>query len=160
MPKGSSKRDKQRKDERDRPKRSAPGHRIDPPAHLADGRMYVAASPIAGRGMFAAEAIQAGTTLHVAPVILLDDDDHQTIDGTGMSGYVYEWFEGGVAFALGYGSLFNHARSPNCKYELADENDPAWPAMEYSTIRDVAAGDELTIGYVDDEADLWFDVED
>ena len=49
--------------------------------------MYVAASPIAGRGMFAAESISAGTSLHVAPVILLDDADHNTIDETGMSGY-------------------------------------------------------------------------
>ncbi len=122
--------------------------------------MYVAASPIAGRGMFAAEPIPAGTTLHVAPVILLDEDDHQTVDDTGLTGYVYEWYTGGVAFALGYGSLFNHARSPNCKYELADEDHPAWPAMEYSTVRDVEAGEELTIGYVERESDLWFDVEE
>lgn len=146
MPKGSSKRRKQ--------------GALSPPEHLADDKMFVAPSPIAGRGMFAAEDIPAGTTVHIAPVILLDDDDHIAIDDTAITGYVYEWFQGGVAFALGYGSLFNHARRPNCKYELADEDHPSWPAMEYSTIADVRAGDELTIGYVDDEAELWFDVED
>lgn len=122
-----------------------------------DGPIYVAASPIAGRGMFAARKIPAGTPIHVAPVILLDDVDHDTIDDTGLTGYVYEWYEGGVAFALGYGSLFNHSSDPNCKYELADEEHPAWPAMEYTTIRDVKKHEELTIGYVDDEGDLWFD---
>jgi SET domain-containing protein len=125
-----------------------------------DGPIYVAPSPIAGRGMFAAKRIKAGTNIHVAPVILLDDDDHDTIDATGLTGYVYEWYEGGVAFALGYGSLFNHASDPNCKYELTDEEHPAWPAMEYTTVRDVAKGEELTIGYVDDVDDLWFDPAD
>lgn len=107
--------------------------------------------------MFATRDLAAGEYVHLAPVLLLPDTDHDLLAGTAIDGYVYEWFEGGVAFALGMGSFFNHADDPNCSYELADEEHPAWPAMAYLTRRAVRAGDELTVSYTDGDIELWFD---
>ncbi len=117
----------------------------------------VAASPIAGRGVFTSIDLPAGELVNVAPVILLSDDDHDRLTGTALDGYVYDWHEGGVAFALGLGSVFNHDDDPNCAYELADESHPAWPAIVYATRRHVAAGEELTIDYSGGEVELWFE---
>ena len=129
----------------------------DPPTDPRTGWVEVRPSPISGRGVFATRPIPAGTVVHVAPVVLLDDESHDLIDETELSGYVYDWHGGGVALALGYGSLFNHASSPSCRHQLVDDDHPAAPAIEYVTVRTVAADEELTIGYVDDDESLWFD---
>lgn len=125
-------------------------------------------SPKHGLGVFAARDIPAGVVVHLAPVILVDDDDVQAIDQTALSGLVYGWEVDGdmAAFALGIGSLFNHDQSPNCAYHRVDEGDldtesgdvHPFDALEYSTIRAVVEGEELTVDYSGgDPSILWFD---
>lgn len=127
------------------------------PDHQPETAWIVAPSPLDGRGVFAARDLAADEVVHTAPVLLMSDDDHQRLLDTAIDGYVYEWYEGGVAFALGVGSLINHDDDPNCRYELADENDPAWPAMTYLARRAIEAGEELTVDYLGGEGELWFD---
>lgn len=128
----------------------------------------VAPSPKHGLGVFAAVAIGAGTVVHVAPVMLVTDEDVEVLESTPLRGLVYGWDEevGTSALALGYGSLFNHDPDPNCVYHRIDADDVdaetghvlGYDALQYSTIRDVAAGAELTIDYSGgDPSILWFD---
>lgn len=119
--------------------------------------IVVGPSPVHGRGVFAGRDLAAGEAVHVAPVVLLDDTEHELLASTALDGYVYDWADGGVALALGYGSLFNHAADPNCEYSLAPDDHPAWPALVYATRRVVPAGEELTVDYSGGEVDLWFD---
>lgn len=120
--------------------------------------MVVGPSVLHGRGVFATRPISAGELVHVAPVLVLSDEDFDQVAGTPFEGHLYEWAEGGAAFALGFGSVFNHATPSNLRYERTDDAHPSAPAHAYIARRDVAEGEELTIDYVDgDEAELWFD---
>lgn len=59
--------------------------------------------------------------------------------------------------ALGYIPVYNHSYTSNCEY-LMDYDDKA---MFIKTVRDIEAGEELTINYNGDWNDakpVWFDV--
>ncbi|KAF9025689.1 hypothetical protein BGZ52_008756 [Haplosporangium bisporale] len=59
-----------------------------------------------------------------------------------------------MALALGLGSMFNHSKEPNVGFQRDFENK----MIRYSTLRDVAPGEELCISY---GPNLWFsDMED
>ena len=47
-----------------------------------------------------------------------------------------------LALALGYGSLYNHSYQPNARYD----DQPAG-AMTFTALRDIRAGEEITINY-------------
>ncbi len=126
----------------------------------------VAPSPKHGLGVFAARDIAAGEIVHVAPVILMSDTDVEILDPTPLHGLVYGWDEGSSAFALGLGSLFNHDFEPNCEYHRLDADDVdeatgeavGFDALQYSAVRDIVAGEELTVDYGGgDPSILWFD---
>lgn len=138
------------------PDRHADVQPLRPASHVA-GALDVRPSPISGRGVFTSRALPAGEVVHVAPVLLLSEHDHDRLVDTALDGYVYDWHDGGIALALGLGSVFNHAHGPNCTYELAPEDHPMWPAYVYHTVRAVAAGEELTIDYSGGEVELWFE---
>jgi len=126
----------------------------------------VAPSKRHGLGVFAESDLVAGQIVHLAPVILLDADDLDTIDTTALHGYAYGWVddEQSAAFALGVGSLFNHDATPNCEYFRIDAGDVGddgavheFDALQYSTIRSVRRGEELTVDYSGgDPSILWF----
>lgn len=106
-----------------------------------------------GRGVFATRTIRRDEVVHVAPVLLLSDQEYEHLAETVLVDYVFEWHEGGVALALGVGGLFNHAADPNLRYELCDDDDPARPAHSYVAVREIAEDEELTIDYGDDYAE-------
>ena len=129
---------------------------VHPSAEAATA-LVVGPSSISGRGVFTTIDLPADIVIHVAPLILLSDDDHEHLTHTALDGYVYDWDDGGVALALGLGSVFNHAHDPNVGYELAPEDHPVFPAFVYRTERPVRAGEELTIDYSGGEVELWFE---
>ena len=96
-----------------------------------------------GRGVFARRAIQEGEVIERVPVLVLRLDEIKNGDEwTGLAGYCFLWGEGTVALALGYGSLYNHSFRPNARYD-----DEAQRTKLYSSIRDIEAGEEITINY-------------
>ena len=57
---------------------------------------------------------------------------------------------------LGYGSLYNHSYEPNARY---DDRAPA--TKVFTALRDIRAGEEITVNYggePDSEAAVEFDV--
>jgi SET domain-containing protein len=44
--------------------------------------------------------------------------------------------------SLGYGSLYNHSYRPNARYD-----DEGGQAKVFRTLRDIAAGEEITVNY-------------
>lgn len=108
-----------------------------------------------GRGVFARCDIAEGTEIERAPVLLLPDE---CLLGTPLVDYAFEWSKTKVALALGYGSLYNHSFQPNAQYFYAG------PQMQsYYAIRDIAAGEEITINYNSeptDQSPVGFDVVD
>ena len=135
---------------------------------LAGSALRVARSPLHGLGVFAAVDLAADVVVHVAPVLLMTDSDVDTLESTPLRGYVYGWDPEGdtAAFALGIGSLINHDGDPNCVYHRIDAGDVddatgvvhEFDALQYSTRRAIAAGEELTVDYSGgDPSLLWFD---
>lgn len=98
--------------------------------------------------------IPARTTIDLSPILLFPTEEY-TLHGqfTQLDHYTYRWL-GGMALAIGLGSMFNHSKEPNVGFQRDFENK----MIRYTTLRDVAPGEELCISY---GPNLWFpDMED
>lgn len=128
---------------------------------LYDG-LIVATTGEKGRGMFTTQAIPEGTVIETAPVIVMTADDRKLLDQTPLHDYIFEWNpeEGtGCCMAQGYISVYNHSYTSNCEYFMSYESQ----TIEIKAIRNIEAGEELTINYNgdwDDAKPVWFDVKD
>jgi len=95
-----------------------------------------------GRGVFARTLIPEGTVFERVPLLVIPakeilDCDH----GKMLLGYIFE-YKKQVALALGYGSLYNHSYNPNARYD-----DAGRQIKEFSALRDIQPGEEITINY-------------
>ena len=117
-----------------------------------------------GRGAFAKKSISKGTIIDVAYVILITNKDYKKIKNTQLYNYCYIWedpkhlSEYKNAITLSISQFINHSFQPNLKY-LYDYKEKS---IEFSAIRDISQGEELTVNYnglVKDHSPLWFDVE-
>jgi SET domain-containing protein len=99
----------------------------------------VAASSV-GRGVFAVREIGAGERIELCPVLALNEEESY---GT-LANYCVDAGDDaeGKRLMLGYGSLYNHSDDPNAEY--VHEADDAYA---FVAIRDIAAGEQITINY-------------
>ena len=108
-----------------------------------------------GRGVFARRAIRKGEVFETCPVLVVPAGAIEDYS-TGFGPYVFEWGEGKVALALGFGSLYNHSYRPNARY-----NDVGPQTKAFKALRDIAPGEEVTVNYNGEPArrrKVWFDV--
>ncbi|MBD2869218.1 SET domain-containing protein [Paenibacillus arenilitoris] len=107
------------------------------------------------RGVFATRDIAEGELIHEAPVIPYPNEEHEHIDKTILSDYVFEYGANHTAVLLGYGSLFNHSYTPNATYDINFENH----TFDFYAYTAIKAGEEILINYngeVDCDDPLWF----
>jgi SET domain-containing protein len=118
-----------------------------------------------GKGVFAKRDIEKDTVVDIAHVIPIPNKDYKKIRKTVLYNYCYIWEdpthypEFTNAITLSISQFINHSYDPNVKYLYDYKNK----AMEYSAIRDIVQGEEITVNYnglVDDESPVWFDIED
>lgn len=111
-----------------------------------------------GRGVFATAFIPAGTEFERVPVLVMPAADILGGQaGEFLQQYVFEWGDGKVALVLGFGSMYNHSYSPNARYD-----DVGRQTKVYTAVRDIAAGQEITInynGHEDDDTPVGFAIE-
>jgi uncharacterized protein len=108
--------------------------------------VYLAPSPLEGIGVFAKKPIPAGTrysTFHPAYDRLVPVDLYESETGpvkATLDRYAYpsRKHPGFILFEADDARYMNHADNPNC--DVRDEDD-------HYTIRDIAAGEELTCDY-------------
>ncbi|KAM0749917.1 hypothetical protein T439DRAFT_42353 [Meredithblackwellia eburnea MCA 4105] len=122
---------------------------------LHQSPIQILSSPSKGRGVYSTTTLPAGTLIDISPVLLLSDSEYygvgsqpgqgNGVEGSVLRGYVFTWKgrEGGMALALGVGSLFNHSQSPNVSFEL----DTTGYVIRYRTFKKVEEGEELCIFY-------------
>jgi uncharacterized protein len=120
--------------------------------------LLVAPTKTMGRGVFTTEDLPVNTVIEISPVIVLSASDRLLVDQTSLYNYVFEWGEDRkqCCMALGYVPVYNHAYASNCEYEMDFEAE----LIRITTVRDIAAGEELYINYNgdwDDATPLWFD---
>ena len=96
-----------------------------------------------GRGVFARRPIRQGEVIERVPVLVLPAAEVEEMIGPARLGdYCFEWGRGTVALALGYGSLYNHSYRPNARYD-----DVGRRTKVFTALRDIAAGEEITVNY-------------
>lgn len=115
--------------------------------------------PGKGRGVFALEAIPEGTVIEECPVIVVPEEELQLLGATILSNYFFRWgpCEDEAAIALGYGSLYNHAREPNAVYVRKYEAR----VLAFVSLREIKASEEITVNYhggFGDRSPPWFEV--
>ena len=134
------------------------------PQYFVDQRVQVRVTPNMGKGCFALEKIVKNTLIESAPVILMHKDTFANLNNiTGiahkLSDYPFSWGRDGLSvLALGYGGIYNHKVLPN----LAWRPNYSLESMQYTTVRDIEAGEELFIRYVPlyNLGNLWFQDEE
>lgn len=107
-----------------------------------------------GRGVFARRPIAAGEVIERVPVVVIPYGENE--ENSGLAPYFFTWGEGTVAMALGYGSLYNHSYRPNARYD-----DVGSQTKVFTALRDIRAGEEITVNYngdPDDRSPLGFKV--
>lgn len=99
-----------------------------------------------GRGVFAARTFACGEVVEVCPVVVLHGPFPSLPEE--IKTLVFDW---GVlakvpntqAFALGYGSMYNHDNPANMRYEANRQNS----LLRFISIREINKGEELTVNY-------------
>jgi hypothetical protein len=113
-----------------------------------------------GRGVFARRPIRAGEVIERAPVLVVPAADWKAMEKTVAYNYTFAWGRDGedAAFALGYGSLYNHSYTPNARFDRDHEG----LVIEFIAIHDIALDEEILVNYNEDPGDcapLWFPAE-
>ncbi len=120
--------------------------------------LVVAPSDQRGRGIFASEKIPADTVIEISPVLVLSAKERKQVEKTRLFDYIFEWGKKRKkgCIALGYLSVYNHAYTANCEYEMDYETE----TMRITTVRAIEKGEELFVNYnakADDSTPIWFD---
>lgn len=111
-----------------------------------------------GRGVFTSERIPANTIIEEAPVIVMSSEDRILLDKTLLHDYIFEWGAGKeqCCMALGLIPIYNHSYHSNCEYFMEFKEEK----IHVKTVREILAGEEITINYNGDwnnEKKVWFD---
>jgi hypothetical protein len=121
--------------------------------------IFVASTPDKGKAVFTIEPIAKGTIIEICQIIKIPKAELPIIHKTVLHDYYFLWGEDldNAAIALGYGSIYNHALNPNANFIL----DFIVDTIEFEAIRDIEAGEEITVNYHGEpgaEDEVWFDI--
>lgn len=108
---------------------------------LSSGKLEVRRSPRHGWGVFATAPLEAYELLEEAPYVLVPREQIDAAPAAEV--YCYHFDDAQVLIGFGMAGLYNHSVTPNADYELDRING----AMRHYTLRPVAAGEELTLHY-------------
>jgi len=124
---------------------------------LLDG-VYAAGTKKMGRGVYTKHAIEAGTVIELAPVVVMKGEERTLLDQTLLHDYIFEWGENKdqCAMALGLVPIYNHSYQANCEYEMFFKKE----MITVKAVRHIKRGEELFINYNGDwntEVKVWFE---
>jgi SET domain-containing protein len=130
----------------------------DPVSPIPRSSLLVDRSPVHGAGVFATKAYAADALIERCPLLIVPPEQAPSVADSVFGDYVYEW-EGGYALALGFGSLYNHDRSSNARYEMDYDAEEIHIVAE----RSIRKGEEIFINYNGDPtnpAPVWFELDE
>lgn len=106
--------------------------------------------PYKGRGVFALKDFFPGDTIEVCPAIELTEEEAAICQKTMLSNYLFDWYDRyKSAVILGYGSLYNHSYTPNCKYIFHEKE----LTLEIVALTRIRPNEEICFNYNGDPAD-------
>lgn len=109
----------------------------------------------AGRGVFASKNIKKGEVIEVAPILILEFTDFIETRWNLLFEY-YFWLDDYVVLALGFASLYNHSKNPNCKYEISRTDKK----ITFTATKDISKDSEIDFNYkgsANPKTPLWFE---
>jgi SET domain-containing protein len=119
-------------------------------------KLYILPTENKGRGVFAAVEFSRGDIIELCPVVVISEEDRQTIHKTGLHDYYFVWGKEDkeAAIALGYGSLYNHSSTPNAQFI----NDLENKMIIIECLKPIKAGEEICLKYIDESIKdkVWF----
>ncbi len=123
--------------------------------------LYLLNTEAKGRGVYTAGSIPEGSTIEVCPVIVIPEEQVETIHNTALHDYYFRWGKDQkeAVILLGLGSLYNHSNTPNAKVILSFEEKEVIIEAD----RTINPGEEITIDYFDDDSrdeHIWFEIVD
>ena len=108
--------------------------------------IYVAISPIHGRGVFAQRSIESGSVIEECPVIKMKLQEITVRKHMLLNYYAFMIDEQHeyTGIALGYGSLYNHADNSNAMYYYDKDKE----LMIFEAVQLISQYQEITINYL------------
>ena len=121
--------------------------------------LYVKNTGSRGRGVFTREKLAPGMVIEEAPVVVMSAEDRLHLDKTLLHDYIFAWGKNTdqCCMALGLVPIYNHSYTSNCEYFMDFDAE----TIQVKTVREISAGEELTLNYNgdwDDPKKVWFDV--
>jgi hypothetical protein len=104
-----------------------------------DARLRVGWVEGLGHGIFTTEDIEKNTFVELAPVVICQPE---AMKDPILSKYVILWNEQ-VAMGLGWTMMYNHSDKNCCEFSCNHHDG----LMAILTVRDVKAGEQLTVNY-------------
>ncbi len=125
-------------------------------------KIYISKSKMskAGRGVFARNEIKKGETIERCPVIEIPKHDTDYINQTQLVTYIYYLgkTKARLTLVLGFGSIYNHAYSPNAMYKEKLKEK----IVDFIAIKEINKDEEITVkytqGHIKNKNPLWFEV--
>ena len=107
--------------------------------------LYIDSSSIHGRGVFTQKAFDRGEIIERSPLVLINEADSQLLEGSVLYDYYFtvQNKQTPIVFALGFGSVYNHASSANASYSI----NLSSAIIIIKAHRYISAGEEITINY-------------
>lgn len=107
--------------------------------------------PGKGLGVVAERNIKKGEIVERAPVLPLTPTERKHCEKTILNHYIYPWRSTrSAAVIMGYGFIYNHSFEPNADWK----QDFDRVQMVYRAIKDIKAGEEITINYNGEPDDM------
>ncbi|GAC1414463.1 MAG: hypothetical protein NVSMB57_10050 [Actinomycetota bacterium] len=111
-----------------------------------------------GRGVYATRLIRKGEVIERAPVVVIPKAQWKHAQRTVIDDYAFDWGDkrDHAAVVLGYGSLYNHSKTPNARFI----DRPGQGVYEFIALRDIEEGEEIFTNYNGDPEDqslMWFE---
>jgi uncharacterized protein len=124
-----------------------------------DARLQIKAIPEKGNGIIALKKIAADTVIEISPAIIMTAADRKLLDKTELYNYIFVWgaAENQCCMAQGYISIYNHATPSNAEYFMDFDDN----TIAIKTVRNIKAGEEITINYNGDfnnAEKVWFEM--
>ena len=130
------------------------------PRFFVGEKITIGESSIHGIGVFATARIEAHELIEACPLVLFHDDVFNILVDfldirVSLLDYPYRWKGKVCAFALGYGSLYNHSTDiPNATWMRNYENE----SLDFYSRCAIEPGQEICTRYVLKKQcdELWF----
>jgi SET domain-containing protein len=108
-------------------------------------RLYIKSTRGKGRGVFCNRPILKDEIIEECPLLIIPAQDYDELKATLLIDYFFSFneAENAHALALGFGSLYNHARLSNADYSINKETK----TMTCFAIEFIDKGKEICINY-------------